>query len=704
MSTVKKVSKTIAGRELSLETGKLAKQASAAVVVQYGETMVLATVVSAEPREGIDFFPLTVDYREKTSAAGKFPGGFIKRDGRPSNKEILTMRMIDRPCRPAFPKGYFNEVQIQTMVLSADEENDADILAMIGAFAALSISEVPFNGPLASVRIGYINDEFVVNPTIEQMKESALEMVLGGHHDAINMIEVQSNELEEDVIASAMELGHKTIIDVCDLINELVDVAGQPKKEFVSPDTSALVKELHDRIGDAYRDARKLEGKQERRDAISALFDPIKEEWCPEEGEPQHAPEVVRMAIEDFEESVVRDEILAGRRSAGRPHDQLRDISAEVALLPRTHGSALFTRGETQGLVTATLGTVKDEQIIENLQEEYRQKFMLHYNFPPFCVGEARRIMGPGRRELGHGALAEKSLKPVIPGPDEFPYTIKLVSDILESNGSSSMASVCGGTLAMMDAGVPIKRPVAGISIGMVQEGDQTILLTDILGEEDHYGDMDFKVAGSQKGITGIQLDLKTRGISFDIIRETLGRAKQARMDILKTMLAAIDQPRGDLSPYAPRITSTVIPQDMIGKIIGPGGKDIKKLQENTGTVIEIEEDGTAIISCVGTDGYLKAKEIIQSMVEPVEEGRVYNGRVVAIKEFGAFIEIAPGKEGLCHISELANEYVNSVEDYCKVGDEIRCKVIGIDEQGRIKLSRKSVMADEEKEAAAAEA
>ena len=704
MSEVVRVSKMIAGRELILETGKLAKQASAAVVVTYGETMVLTTVVGADPRPGIDFFPLTVDYREKTAAAGKFPGGFIKRDGRPTNKEILTMRMIDRPCRPAFPKGYFDEVQIQAMVLSYDGENDSAILAMIGAFAALAISDIPFNGPLASVRVGRVDDEFVINPTNEQTQKSTLEMVLGGHKDAVNMIEVMASELSEEVVAEAIELGHKTIIEICAMIDELTSRAGQPKQPFTVPDTTELVNLLENRIGQAYRDARRLETKKERHTTIKDLFDPIKEELCPEEGEGQYTPELVRIAIEDFEESVVRQEILSGQRSAGRPYDQLREISAEVGLLPRTHGSALFTRGETQSVVTATLGTIKDEQIVENLQDEYRQKFMLHYNFPPFCVGEARRIMGPGRRELGHGTLAEKSLKPVIPDPDDFPYTIKLVSDILESNGSSSMASVCGGTLAMMDAGVPIKHPVAGISIGMVSDENQTILLTDILGEEDHYGDMDFKVAGTQHGITGIQLDLKTRGISTDIIRQAFERAKTARMEILKSMLSAIDAPRSELSDYAPRITSIMIPVDMIGKIIGPGGKDIKRTQEVTGANIEIEEDGTVTISCVGGTGHLKAKEIIRSMVEPVKIGRIYTGKVVATKDFGAFVEIAPGKEGLCHISELDNKYISSVDDVCKTGDEMICKVIAVDEQGRIKLSRKAALTEEKPEEATADA
>lgn len=699
---VKKVEKEIGGRILSIETGKLAKQASGAVTVRYGDTIVLATAVSSSPRAGIDFFPLTVDYREKTSAAGKFPGGFFKRDGRPSNKEILTMRMIDRPARPTFPKGFIDEVQIQAFVLSADEENDGDILAMIGAFAALAISDIPFNGPLAAVRIGMEDGEYVVNPTLEQTTASPLEMILGGHKDAVNMIEVMASELPEDVMAGAIEFGHKAIGELCGMIDELVSMAGQPKQDFVSPDTSGLVELLESRIGPAYREARGLQIKKERSSRIKELLNPIKEELCPTEGESQYTPELVRMAIEDFEENVVRAEILSGRRTSGRGNDELRALSSEVGFLPRTHGSSLFCRGETQAIVTATLGTVKDQQLVENLQEEYRQRFMLHYNFPPFCVGETRRIMGPGRRELGHGQLAEKSLKPVMPSKEDFPYTVKIVSDILESNGSSSMASVCGGTLAMMDAGIPIKRPVAGISIGMVSEGDNYVLITDILGEEDHYGDMDFKISGTQDGITGIQLDLKARGISFDRIRETFEQARVARLAILQHMLSTMDKPRDIMSDFAPRIATVSIEVDQIGKIIGPGGKDIKKLQETTGTNIDIEEDGTVVIACVGGDGHLRARDFIQAMTKPVKIGRVYNGTVVATKDFGAFVEIAPGKEGLCHISELADKFVESVDDVCKIGDAFTVKVIAVDDQGRIKLSRKAVEKEkgrEEKEA-----
>ena len=698
MLMVKKVEKQIAGRLLSIETGKLAKQASGSVVVRYGETVVFAAVVSTEPREGIDFFPLTVDYREKLSAAGKFPGGFIKREGRPTIKEVLTMRMIDRPHRPLFPRGFRNEVQIQAMVWSADLQNDPDILAIIGAAAALAVSDIPFDGPLGAVRVGLVDETFVLNPTLEEMKRSNLDMVLCGMREGVNMIEVGARELPEKVVAEGIEFGHKTIVEICDMISELASDCGKEKYACEPLDTGKLVALLEEKVGTAFRQARLLPAKQERNDTINKLLEDFLAEICPEdtEGECAYPPELVRQAIEEFTEKVTRAEILTGRRADGRGFADLRSVSGEVALLPRTHGSAIFTRGETQALVTATLGTYDDAQTIDGLIGEYDQRFMLHYNFPPFCVGECRRIMGPGRRELGHGALAERSLEQVLPTVDEFPYTIKLCSDILESNGSSSMASVCGGTLALMDAGIPIRHPVAGISIGMIKEGDRHVLLTDIIGEEDHYGDMDFKVAGSQTGITGIQLDLKTRYLTFDIIRETFERARKARLEILHTLLSVIDKPRKDISIYAPKMVVTNIPPDLIGKLIGPGGSNVKRIQEITGATIEIEEDGTVYISCVGGDGHLKALEIVESMTKPIEVGNLYRGKVVSTKDFGAFIEISPGREGMCHISELADRYVETVTDVCKVGDEITVKVIAIDEQGRVKLSRKAALREQE--------
>ncbi|MBN1765290.1 MAG: polyribonucleotide nucleotidyltransferase [Sedimentisphaerales bacterium] len=693
---VKKVERQIAGRMLSIETGKLAKQANGAVVVRYGDTVILATVVRAEPREGIDFFPLSVDYREKTSAAGKFPGGFIKREGRPTNKEILTMRMIDRPIRPLFPKGYRDEVQIQVMVWSADQQNDPDILSMIGSSAALAISDIPFEGPIAAVRIGRVNDEFIINPTHQELDKSSLNLTLSGHRESVNMIEVAAKELSEDIISEAIEFGHKTVIEVCDMISELAADCGKEKKEFTPPDISELMQILEERLDEPFRQARVLPTKQERYEKTTTLFNDFINEMCPEDGEEKYPRELVNMAIADFCEKITRDDLMKCKRADGRGFNDIRTLSGEVGMLPRTHGSGMFTRGETQCLVTVTLGTIADSQRVDGLIEEYTKRFMLHYNFPPFCVGEVRRIMGPSRRDIGHGALAEKSLEQVMPVLEDFPYTVRLVSDILESNGSSSMATVCAGTLALMDAGVPIIRPVAGISIGMVSDEQNNYqLLSDILGEEDHYGDMDFKVAGTQRGITGIQLDLKARGISFERIRETLSRARNARIEILKMILSIIDQPRKSLSAYAPKLLSLTIPVDMIGKIIGPGGREIKRIQEETGSTIEIEDDGTVFISSFDSDGHLKAKQIIELMTRPLQIGTSVDGKVVSIKDFGAFIEYAPGMEGLCHISELSDKYVKSVEDVCSLGDTMKFKVIAIDEQGRIKLSRKAAMKEE---------
>ncbi|MCP4712003.1 MAG: polyribonucleotide nucleotidyltransferase [Planctomycetes bacterium] len=694
---VKKVEKQIAGRLLSIETGKLAKQASGAVVVRYGETVVLTTVVSADPREGIDFFPLTVDYREKLSAAGKFPGGFIKREGRPTTKEVLTMRMIDRPHRPLFPKGFKNEVQIQSMVLSADQQNEPDILAVIGASAALAISDIPFDGPLGTVRVGRVEDEMVINPTTEELQNSTLEMILCGPREGVNMIEVGARELPDEIVAEAIEQGHKIIVEICDMINELTVDCGQEKYSWAPFDTSKLLGMLEDKLGDSFREQRVSTNKKERNTKVKELFEEFIAELCPEDESGEYTPAQVWMAIDDFKEKVNRSEILAGRRADGRGPDDIRELSGEVAVLPRTHGSAIFTRGETQAMVTATLGTSDDAQTVDGLAEEYDQRFMLHYNFPPFSVGECRRIMGPSRRDFGHGALAEKCLQMVLPTIDEFPYTIKLGSDILESNGSSSMASVCGGTLALMDAGVPIHHPVAGISVGLVEEGDSRVLLTDIIGEEDHYGDMDFKVAGTQKGITGIQLDLKGRFLDFGLIRQVFEKAQVARMAILHSLLSVIDRPRKSLSVYAPKLVVTNIPPDMIGKLIGPGGSQVKRIQETTGANIEVDDDGKVYISCLGGEGHLKALEIVESMVKPVQIGNLYNGKVVAVKDFGAFLEIAPGKEGMCHISELADQYVDSVADVCRVGEEMSVKVIAVDEQGRIKLSRKAAIRDEKK-------
>ncbi len=576
-----RVERQLGGEKLSIETGRLAKQAHGAVVVQYGDTVTLVTAVEGEADETRDFFPLVVDYREKTYAAGKFPGGFIKREGRPTTKEILTSRLIDRPIRPLFPSNYFREVQVMGAVLSADKENDPDILSMIGASAALHLSQIPFLKPTAAIRIGRIDNELVVMPNHSQLEESDLDLVVSGTREAITMIEGFAREFSEENMLQAILFGHKYVVQVIDLIEELRDKAGLGRKELPpAAPANPAAEVLRERYYKELRQRKQTSGKHARADAVKELRERILAELAPQNGEAKYTPEQVKQAFSAMEERIVRDLILDGTRLDGRNPKQLRQITCQVGVLPRTHGSAVFTRGETQSLVTTTLGTVSDEQRVDGLIEEYSKKFMLDYNFPPFSVGECRPIRGPGRREIGHGALAERSLKAVIPNVEKFPYTIRVVSDILESNGSSSMASVCGGTLSMMDAGVPISDPVAGISIGLVKEGDRYVLLTDIMGDEDHYGDMDFKVAGTGRGITGIQLDLKIDGINEEIIRNTLDQARDARRDILRTMLATLRQPRTGISQFAPRLLTVQINPEKIGLLIGPGGKTIKGIQD----------------------------------------------------------------------------------------------------------------------------
>ena len=718
-----RVEREIGGRTLSIETGKIARQADGAVIVQYGETVVLVSAVTAPPRfDDIDFFPLSVEYREKQSAAGKFPGGFIKREGRPSTKETLTARQIDRPIRPLFPEGYFQEVQVIANVLSADLENDPDILAMIGASAALTISKIPFMGPTGACRLGRVNGEFIVNPTHKQIAEGDLNLLLGGRKEAINMIEVGSKELSEDVIAEAIAIAHKTVRDVCELIEELREKVGVEKEIPLVEDDEQLEAKIASQISDKLYELKQIPDKQQRNDAVKELYESVTNIYCPEEyadrendtddkSPDDETPELhndtkavyqkamVKRILEKIEGQVVKKLLLSGKRSDGRGYDDIRPISCEIGILPRNHGSALFTRGETQALVSVTLGTIRDAQIIDVLLEEYAQNFTLHYNFPPFSVGEVRPVRGVGRREIGHGALAEKALEAVRPPDDEFAYTVRIVSDITESNGSSSMASVCGGSLALMDAGVPMTKAVAGISIGLISdENGRHELLTDIAGEEDHYGEMDFKVAGTVDGITAIQLDIKAEGLAHDIMIEALQKAKTARLKILETMNQAIDKPRAELSVYAPKLVSIEIDPELIGKVIGPGGKMIKGIQEQTGTTIEVEEDGTIYISCVGGDGHLKARDIIESITRPPEVGRIYEqAKVVSVKDFGVFVEIIPGVEGLCHISELSDGYVKNVEEVCKMGDLIPVKLILIDDQGRLKLSRKAALAEAKK-------
>ncbi len=697
-----KVERQIGGRTLAIETGTYAKLADGAVTVRYGDSVVFGAVVRANPREGIDFFPLQVDYRERRAAAGKFPGGFMKREGRPTTKEILTARLIDRPLRPLFPKGFMDEVQVHLNVLAFDGENDPDIFAGVAASAAVAISDIPFLTPIAHVRIGRVNGELVINPTVQQLEYTDFDLVIAGTKHYVNMIELGGREIGEDEVADAIEFGHKVIIEVVGMIEELQSKAGREKVGDVKLPDPGFVDSIRARVTDKIREVKGKAGKSDRSDAVKQILDELVKEMAPPVTDPnasymailqqKEEAKKIRSVFSEVEEQVTREAILAGVRPDGRNYEQIRPISCEVGVLPRVHGSSVFSRGETQAMCTVTLGTSSDEQLVDGLIEEYSQKFMLHYNFPSYSVGEVRPIRGPGRREIGHGALAERSLIAVLPGVDQFPYTVKVISDILESNGSSSMASSCGGCLALMDAGVPITKMVAGISVGLVQEGEKYELLTDIIGEEDHFGDMDFKVCGTRDGITAIQLDIKTEGITHKIIRDTLHRAKSARNVILDKMAATLPEPRKEISKYAPRLLTIKIDPEKIGKIIGPGGKNIKALQADTGANVDIEDDGTVYISAVDGAAAEKCRDIIEAMTAEVKIGKIYTGRVVSIKDFGAFVEIAPETDGLCHVSELSDRYVERVTDFVNMGDEVKVKVILIDDQGRIKLSRKAAM------------
>jgi polyribonucleotide nucleotidyltransferase len=699
MFNIIRVEKEIGGKVIKLETGRIGRQAHGAVIAQIDETMVLAAVVTAPPKtEEIDYFPLSVDYREKYSAAGKFPGGFIKREGRPSTKETLTSRMIDRPLRPLFPDGYFNEVQITVNVISADQDNDPDVLAMIASSAALSISKIPFLGPLGACRLSRVDGHFIAFPTYKERERSDFNLILGGKREAINMIEVDAKEVSEDVTASAVQTAHGIVKEVCDLVDELTAKCGQAKETPIFALDEALSKQLEDETYSSLYAAYQIQNKAERNTAIKTIIEAVTKKYCTETETPACNSTELKRILENIQWKVVRKLLLEGKRPDGRRYDEIRPIHCEVGVLPRSHGSALFTRGETQALVSCTLGTGRDEQIVDGLTEEFGQNFMLHYTFPSFSVGEVKPFRGPGRREIGHGALAEKALEQLKPAEEDFPYTIKIASDITESNGSSSMASVCGGCLSMMDAGVPLARPIAGISIGLVTEGDRYELLTDIIGDEDHFGDMDFKIAGTSKGITAIQLDIKASGLPHDIMVAALERARKARLQILDIMRQAIAEPRATLSEYAPKIVTIKIDPEFIGKVIGPSGKTIRAIQEQTGSLIDIEEDGTVSISCVGGDGHIKARDIVESMTTPPKVGRIYrNAKVVSAKEFGVFVELTPGVEGLCHISELSDSYIKTTDQVCKVGDTIDVKLLSIDEQGRFKLSRKAVLAEMKK-------
>jgi polyribonucleotide nucleotidyltransferase len=682
----------IGGKIFSIETGRYAKQANGAVMVRYADTMVLVTAVAAEEDNcDQDFFPLQVEYKERTSAAGKFPGGYIKREGRPTEKEILSSRLIDRPIRPLFPKKFNNETQIIAFVYSHDGENDADVLAAVGASAALTISDIPFDGPAAEVRVAKINNQFILNPTLQQLKESAIELIVAGTADSIMMVEGESKEIGEEDILNALKFAHDGIKKLVQLQVELREVAGKAKREIIATEVDeALKKDVYNLAYEKFKEVvHSILSKEERAAKNKELTNSVQEEL--KEKYPEHE-KVISEILHDLEKNIMRSRILSeGIRLDGRNTKQIRQISIELGNLPRTHGSALFTRGETQSLCSVTLGTKNDEQTIDGLIDEYSKKFMLHYNFPPFCVGEVGRMSGVGRREIGHGNLAERALKLLMPSENVFPYTVRLISDILESNGSSSMATVCAGSLGLMDAGVPIEKACAGIAMGLVKEGEQFTVLSDILGNEDHLGDMDFKVAGTSAGITAFQMDIKIKGISFEIIETALKQAKEGRFHILGIMNEAISKPRESLSPFAPRLITMKVEQDQIGLIIGPGGKTIQGMQRTFGVDINIDDDGTINIASPNKESAAKCKEYIKKMTATPEVGEVYDGVITKIMDFGAFVEILPGKEGLLHISQIDNKRVNKVNDYFKEGDKVTVKLIKI-ENGKFSLSRKELL------------
>jgi polyribonucleotide nucleotidyltransferase len=682
----------IGGKPFVIETGKLAKQANGAVMVSYGDTMILVTAVaSSEVRDDIDFFPLSVEYRERAFAAGKIPGGFFKREGRPTEKEILSARLIDRPIRPLFPKDYRNDTQIAAFVYSYDGEHDADVLGAVGASAALTISDIPFFGPIAEVRVTRVNGEFIVNPSEEQILQGDMELVVAGSADSVMMVEGESKEVSESDLLDALKFAHEEIKKLIVVQEELRELCGKPKMEV---EEKEIPEELvNDVKALAYEEYKELVAtvltKEERSKRNKELNTKVQEELAEKYPEQE---KLIAEILHDIEKELMRERILKeGKRLDGRTTTEIRPISCEIGVLPRTHGSALFTRGETQSLMTLTLGSKRDEQIIDGLQEEYSKRFMLHYNFPPFSVGETGRYSGPGRREIGHGNLAERALKHIIPAEGEFPYTIRLNSDILESNGSSSMATVCSGSLALMDAGVPVSKPIAGIAMGLIKEGDEYAVLSDILGNEDHLGDMDFKVAGSSEGITAFQMDIKIQGISYEIMEKALAQAKEGRLHILNIMNETISEPREQLSPYAPVIDQMKIDVDKIGAIIGPGGKVVQKIQKDYGVEIVIDEDGTINISAPQAEAARNAKSFIKTLVEEPEIGKTYEGVVKRIMDFGAFVEILPGKEGLLHISNIDHKRVEKVGDYLKEGDHVQVKLIKM-ENGKMSLSRKALL------------
>ncbi|MHB0889510.1 polyribonucleotide nucleotidyltransferase [Acidithiobacillus sp.] len=679
------------GNRLTLETGRMARQADGAVLVSIGETVVLVTAVGRrEVKPGQDFFPLTVNYQEKTYAAGKIPGGFFKREGRPSEKETLTSRLIDRPIRPLFPKGFMNEVQVIATVLSVDRDNDPDIAAMVGASAALALSGIPFNGPIGGARVGLVNGQLVLNPSYRQLAQSQLDLIVAGTRHAVLMVESEASELAEETMLEAVMFGHAGIQPVIQLIEELAAEAGKPRWGWqAAPVDEALRTQLTERAGPALLEAYTLQEKQARSKRLEDIRAAMVTEFA--EGD-AHQADMVMHLLKKVETAIVRGRVLDGApRMDGRDTHTVRPISIEAGILPRTHGSALFTRGETQALVVATLGTKGDEQIIDALQGETRDRFLLHYNFPPFSTGETGMVGSPKRREIGHGRLAKRAIAAVLPTEAQFPYSLRVVSEILESNGSSSMASVCGASLALMDAGVPLKAPVAGVAMGLIKDGDRFAVLTDILGDEDHLGDMDFKVAGTEQGITALQMDIKIDGITREIMAQALKQALAGRLHILGLMKGVLPEARSGLSDYAPRIITMHINPERIRDVIGPGGKVIRALTEETGTSIDIQDDGTVTIASVDGEAGMMARRRIELLTADVEVGMIYDGKVAKIMDFGAFVTILPGRDGLLHISQISSERVNDVHDHLKEGQAVRVKVLEVDRQGKVKLSMKDV-------------
>ena len=679
------------GRALTLETGRIARQADGAVLATYGETSVLATVVSdRQPKPGFDFFPLTVHYQERTYAAGKIPGGFFKREGRPTEKETLVSRLIDRPIRPLFVEGYQNETQVICTVLSHDLENDPDIVALVAASAALTLSGVPFMGPIGAARVGLVDGQLVLNPSMEQVKESKLDLVVAGTTDAVLMVESEAQELTEDEMLSAVMFGHRSMQPVIDAIISLAEAGAKAPRDHVVEDKSALLAKVTALVDADLRAAYQIRKKSDRQAAVGAAKAKVVAELGGEE-EGKYSPAVLSKIFKAAEQHIVRNATIDGNRIDGRALDAVRPILAEVSVLPRTHGSALFTRGETQALVVATLGTGDDEQMIDALEGRYDERFMLHYNFPPYSVGETGRMGGAGRREIGHGKLAWRAVHPMLPSKEAFPYTIRVVSEITESNGSSSMASVCGASLAMMDAGVPLKRPIAGIAMGLIKEGDRFAVLSDILGDEDHLGDMDFKVAGTSEGITSLQMDIKITGITEEIMRVALNQAHGGRAHILGEMAKAIDAGRSEVGPNAPRIETMKIPTDKIREVIGSGGKVIREIVEKTGAKIDIDDDGTIKIASPNADSIKAAQKWIKGIVSEPEVGEIYEGKVVKVMDFGAFVNFFGAKDGLVHISQLSKKRVAKVNEVVNEGDKVFVKLLGVDDRGKVRLSMKIV-------------